>query len=177
MLGADRVDRRADRGCLEPLLSLAFWSEGAAVNARFLLAFFDSVYVLALTAWVGSILFFSFGVAPIVFQVLSARGGGQVRPGPVPAVLHLGRDRRGDRPARLPGRAVELPGVPRPDRRGAGDDDRGRNADHAVRGQLVDPGDQRRARRRARARSRGSTACTAVRSRLNVVVLALGIAS
>lgn len=42
------------------------------MDARFLLAFFDSVYVLALTAWVGSILFFSFGVAPVIFQVLSS---------------------------------------------------------------------------------------------------------
>ena len=41
------------------------------MDARFLLAFFDSVYVLALTAWVGSILFFSFGVAPVIFQALS----------------------------------------------------------------------------------------------------------
>jgi hypothetical protein len=35
-----------------------------------LLELFDSIYVLALTAWVGSILFFSFAVAPIVFRVL-----------------------------------------------------------------------------------------------------------
>lgn len=40
------------------------------MNARFLLAFFDSVYGLALTVWVGSNLFFAFGVAPIVAQVL-----------------------------------------------------------------------------------------------------------
>jgi uncharacterized membrane protein len=45
------------------------------VNARFLLAFFDSVYVLALTAWVGSVLFFSFVVAPIIYQVLSPEAG------------------------------------------------------------------------------------------------------
>ena len=45
------------------------------MNARFLLAFFDSVYVLALTAWVGSNLFFSFGVVPIVVQVLSPEAG------------------------------------------------------------------------------------------------------
>jgi uncharacterized membrane protein len=42
------------------------------VTARSLLLVFDSAYVLALTAWVGSILFFSFVVAPIIFQVLSA---------------------------------------------------------------------------------------------------------
>ncbi len=40
------------------------------MDARALLAVFDSVYVIAMTAWVGSILFFSFGVAPIIFQVL-----------------------------------------------------------------------------------------------------------
>jgi uncharacterized membrane protein len=47
------------------------------VTARFLLAVFDSVYVIALTAWVGSILFFSFVVAPIIFQVLGAEAGGK----------------------------------------------------------------------------------------------------
>jgi hypothetical protein len=41
------------------------------------MAFFDSVYVIALTAWVGSILFFSFGVAPIIFKVLGADAGGK----------------------------------------------------------------------------------------------------
>lgn len=45
------------------------------MTARFLLAFFDSAYVLALTAWVGSILFFSFGVAPLIFKVLGAESG------------------------------------------------------------------------------------------------------
>ncbi|WP_406694545.1 DUF4149 domain-containing protein [Singulisphaera sp. Ch08] len=45
------------------------------MNARFLLAVFDSVYVLALTAWVGSLLFFSFGVVPVIFQVLSPEAG------------------------------------------------------------------------------------------------------
>jgi uncharacterized membrane protein len=45
------------------------------VTARFLLGLFDSVYVIALTAWVGSLLFFSFGVAPILFKVLGADAG------------------------------------------------------------------------------------------------------
>src|SRR4051812_50030011 len=45
------------------------------VSARFLLGFFDSVYVIALTAWVGSILFFSFAVAPVIFTVLSPEAG------------------------------------------------------------------------------------------------------
>jgi hypothetical protein len=38
--------------------------------ARSLLNIFDAVYLLALAAWVGSIAFFSFGVAPIIFKVL-----------------------------------------------------------------------------------------------------------
>jgi hypothetical protein len=38
---------------------------------------FDSVYVVALTAWIGSILFFTFGVAPIIFRVLGAEAGGR----------------------------------------------------------------------------------------------------
>jgi len=42
------------------------------VTARLLLATFDSLYLIALTAWVGAILFFSFGVAPIIFRVLGA---------------------------------------------------------------------------------------------------------
>ena len=45
------------------------------MSARFLLGIFDSVYVIALTAWVGSILFFSFGVAPITFTVLGSENG------------------------------------------------------------------------------------------------------
>ena len=45
------------------------------MSARFLLAIFDSVYLVTLTAWVGSILFFSFAVAPIIFNVLGAESG------------------------------------------------------------------------------------------------------
>jgi hypothetical protein len=47
------------------------------VTARFLMVVFDSVYLIALTAWVGSVLFVSFGVAPIVFKVLGAEAGGR----------------------------------------------------------------------------------------------------
>jgi hypothetical protein len=47
------------------------------VSARFLLGLFDSVYVIALTAWVGSILFFSFVVAPVIFTVLGPEAGGK----------------------------------------------------------------------------------------------------
>ncbi|MBV8609795.1 MAG: DUF4149 domain-containing protein, partial [Singulisphaera sp.] len=42
------------------------------MTAPMLRLVFDSAYVLALTAWVGSLLFFSFGVAPIIFPVLGA---------------------------------------------------------------------------------------------------------
>lgn len=45
------------------------------LSARTLLGLFDSMYVLALTAWVGSILFFSFAVAPLIFKVLGAEAG------------------------------------------------------------------------------------------------------
>lgn len=38
---------------------------------------FDSVYLIALASWVGSILFFSFGVAPIIFRVLGDEAGGR----------------------------------------------------------------------------------------------------
>lgn len=47
------------------------------MTARFLLPVFDSVYLFALASWVGSILFFSFGVAPVIFRVLGAEAGGR----------------------------------------------------------------------------------------------------
>jgi Domain of unknown function (DUF4149) len=47
------------------------------VTAPVLLGIFDSVYLIALTAWVGSILFFSFAVAPLIFKVLGAEAGGK----------------------------------------------------------------------------------------------------
>src|SRR5437763_326063 len=47
------------------------------VNARTLLALFDTIYLIALTAWVGSVLFFTFGVAPIIFRSLGADAGGK----------------------------------------------------------------------------------------------------
>ena len=40
------------------------------MDAPTLLAVFDSAFLLAMAAWLGSILFFSFGVAPIVFKAL-----------------------------------------------------------------------------------------------------------
>lgn len=47
------------------------------MNARQLLALFDSVYLLALAGLVGSIVFFSFIVAPVIFHVLGAEAGGR----------------------------------------------------------------------------------------------------
>jgi hypothetical protein len=47
------------------------------VTSRYLLGVFDSAFVIAMTAWVGSILFFTFGVSPIVFKVLGAEQGGK----------------------------------------------------------------------------------------------------
>jgi uncharacterized membrane protein len=47
------------------------------VTARFLLGFFDTIYLIALTAWLGSILFFSFCVAPLIFKVLGSESGGK----------------------------------------------------------------------------------------------------
>ncbi len=46
-----------------------------ALDAVFLLQIFDVIYVLALTALVGSISYFSFGVAPTIFEVLPADQG------------------------------------------------------------------------------------------------------
>jgi hypothetical protein len=51
--------------------------EGDRVTSRYLVAVFDSAYIVAMTAWVGSVLFFSFGVAPIIFKALGADAGGK----------------------------------------------------------------------------------------------------
>jgi len=48
------------------------------VSPRFLIGVFDSVYLVALCAWVGSVLFFSFAVAPIVFTVLGKETGSRL---------------------------------------------------------------------------------------------------
>ena len=47
------------------------------MTPRLLLTIFDSVYVVALAAWVGAVLFVSFGVAPIIFRVLGAEAAAQ----------------------------------------------------------------------------------------------------
>jgi hypothetical protein len=44
---------------------------------RNLLALFDSIYVLALAAMAGGIVFFSFIVAPVIFRVLGGESGGR----------------------------------------------------------------------------------------------------
>lgn len=45
------------------------------MSARFLLAIFDSAYVLALASWVGSTLFFLFGLGPDLFRFPDAEAG------------------------------------------------------------------------------------------------------
>jgi hypothetical protein len=48
------------------------------VTARTLLGIFDSVYLVALASWVGSTLFFSFEVAPILFRVQGPESGARI---------------------------------------------------------------------------------------------------
>jgi hypothetical protein len=48
------------------------------VTARYLLALFDSVYLIALASWLGSAVFCSFVVAPIIFKRFGAETGGKV---------------------------------------------------------------------------------------------------
>ena len=47
------------------------------MNAPGLMILFDSVYLIAMASWVGSILFFSFAVAPIIFKSLGVETGGR----------------------------------------------------------------------------------------------------
>jgi hypothetical protein len=58
--------------------------EARTVTARVLLAIFDSVYLLALSGLVGSLLFFLFGVAPILSQVLGEELGRKLMRAMVP---------------------------------------------------------------------------------------------
>ena len=144
------------------------------MTARILLIVFDAVYLIALTAWVGSILFFSFGVAPIIFKVLSPRrrrgSSGPCSRAITPWGATAGRSpcrRSSGGPLSYPecrGRWVGGPGARDP----------GRHAGDALLRQLADPGDQRRPRRRAR-RPPGSSDCTGGRVRLNGVVLLVGL--
>jgi hypothetical protein len=48
------------------------------VSARFLVGVFDSVYLVALAAWVGSILFFLFGLSPVLFKARSPEEAGKL---------------------------------------------------------------------------------------------------
>jgi Domain of unknown function (DUF4149) len=45
------------------------------MSGRMLLVFFDSAYVFALAAWLGSVLFFSFAVAPLALFALGEEAG------------------------------------------------------------------------------------------------------
>lgn len=45
------------------------------MSGRMLLVFFDSAYLIALAAWLGSVLFFSFAIAPVVLSVQGAEPG------------------------------------------------------------------------------------------------------
>jgi uncharacterized membrane protein len=47
------------------------------LSARFLLGLFDSVYVLALAAWIGSVLFVSVALTPLIFKILGGESGGR----------------------------------------------------------------------------------------------------
>lgn len=58
-------------------IALCAAGRGHAMTTRHLLALFDSVYVLAMAAMVGGIVFFSFVAAPIIFRVLGAEAGGR----------------------------------------------------------------------------------------------------
>ena len=40
------------------------------MSARFLMALFDSIYVIALAAWIGSALFLSLGLIPLIVKQL-----------------------------------------------------------------------------------------------------------
>ncbi|MEW4566380.1 DUF4149 domain-containing protein [Tautonia sp. JC769] len=40
------------------------------IDSKTLLMVFDALFLLSMTAWLGAILFFSFGIAPVIFKVL-----------------------------------------------------------------------------------------------------------
>lgn len=50
---------------------------GEFMTTRLLLALFDAIYILALSALTGGIVFFTFVVAPLIFRVLGAEAGGR----------------------------------------------------------------------------------------------------
>ena len=116
--------------------------EGVSVTPPMLRLVFDSALCAALTAWVGSILFFSFGVAPIIFPVLGAEAGGKLVRRLLPALLCPGCDLGVDRPAVVRGGPALLPRVPGQGWRSSADDP-GEHPDHALRRQHADAGHQR----------------------------------
>jgi|GEM_PF-6968427 len=67
---------RSDEGRHSSEATLDSWN--VAVTARFLLALFDSVYVMAMSAWVGSLLFMTWGVIPILLPALGNEAGGRL---------------------------------------------------------------------------------------------------
>ena len=133
------------------------------MSSRFLLGLFDSVYVVALTAWVGSILFFSFGVAPIIFGVLGEQTGGKFVRALFPRYYLWARSRR-DRVAGVCGAAALLSRVPGADDRRAGDGDPRRHPEHALWRKLADAGDQSRHATPARRDKSGLSSSIAGRS-------------
>jgi hypothetical protein len=60
-----------------PMLDLPTDSGTLSLQPRHLLLMFDIAYLIALSAWVGAVLFFLFGVAPLLFRVLGAEAGGR----------------------------------------------------------------------------------------------------
>ena len=67
------------------------------MTSRYLLGVFDSAFVIAMTAWVGSIFFFTVGVSPIVFKVLGAEQGGKFVRGFSPDTISGARSREQSR--------------------------------------------------------------------------------
>ena len=87
------------------------------MTAPTLLAFFNAVYLLALAAWVGSIAFFSFGVAPIVFRVLGPEAGAKFGRALFPRYYLWGSMSAA---IALPARGVRADDLPRASRAGRG---------------------------------------------------------
>lgn len=63
------------RSSAQPMVSFLVPSleeSAVVIDSRTLLMIFDALFLLSMTAWLGAILFFSFGIAPIIFKVLDA---------------------------------------------------------------------------------------------------------
>lgn len=48
------------------------------MTANHLMVLFDAIYLIAMAAWVGSVMFLTFGVAPILFKALDAEPAGKL---------------------------------------------------------------------------------------------------